>query len=143
VVRHRPSRLICRIDVTGFLAIMLFLYFLFAIPAAIVIDPIGPSVDLPVVIHSVSLPGAGRDDAIVIAVQRDGSIFLGTQRLSKDELTHKISERIHQGALARVFIQADARCKYLAVKGVLESVRAAGIEKVAFLTSPRGRSGLL
>jgi biopolymer transport protein ExbD len=143
VVRHRPSRLICRIDVTGFLAIMLFLYFLFAIPAGMVSHDLGPFVDMPKVVHSVSLPVAGRDDAIVIVVQRDGGVFLGEQQLSKDELTRKISERIHQGAPARVFIQADARCKYLAVKGVLESVRAAGIEKVAFLTSPRGRSGLL
>ena len=122
---------------------MLFLYFLFAIPAGIVIDPIGPPVDLPTVIHSVSLPGAGRDDAIVIVVQRDGGMFLGAQQLSKDELTRKISDRIHHGAAARAFIQADARCRYLAVKGVLESARAAGIEKVAFLTWPRGRSGLM
>ena len=113
---------------------MLFLYFLFAIPAGMPVHPKGWLVDRPPAIHSISLPGAGRDDAIVIAVQRDGSIYLETQRLTREELTRKISERIHQGAPMPVFIQADARCRYFAVEQVLNAVRAARVEKIAFLT---------
>ena len=75
MVRHRPSRLICRIDVTGFLAIMLFLYFLFAIPFGMVPRDLGPFVDMPKANHSISLPGARRDDALIITVLFD-ALFL-------------------------------------------------------------------
>jgi biopolymer transport protein ExbD len=136
-MRHRPSKLICRIDVSGFVAVMLFFFIMLALPYSILVHPKNVYVDLPKAAHSVSLPGAGREDALVISVFRDGQFFFETQRVSLDELAIKLRQRIKDHAPRTAYINADARCKYLAVQGVLESVRAAGIEKVAFLTGRR------
>jgi len=122
---------------------MLFLYFLFAIPFGMVPRDLGPFVDMPKANHSISLPGARRDDALIITVLFDGHVSFSAQHLTLDELTIKLKERIKAHAPRTAYIQADARCKYAAVKGVLESIRAAGIEKVAFLTASRGKSSLL
>src|SRR5215470_5270317 len=108
-MRHRPSKLICRIEVSGFLAILLFFFFLFAIPAA-VSHPGGVFVDMPKVDHSISLLGASRDDALVITVLRDGQLFFGPEIVSLDELTNKLRERTKGHKPRTVYIKVDVRC---------------------------------
>ena len=95
------------------------------------------STDLPKVAHAIAMRAANREDALVVAVERDGRIWLGDERPSVEELPSRIRESISYGAERKVYIRADSRLRYSDVLQVLQSVRSAGVEHVAFLTYER------
>jgi biopolymer transport protein ExbD/biopolymer transport protein TolR len=98
----------------------------------------GITVDIPRVFHAISMPRANREDALLIAVFRDGSVYFGTDKLLSEELPSKISEKLSYGSVERkIYIKADARAKYGGVEGVLDAIRLAGIGKIAFLAYER------
>jgi len=94
--------------------------------------------DLPHVLHPVSMAGANREDAMVIAVLRDGAVYFGRDKVQPELLRSKILERLRDHTIeTRVYIRADGRVWYHTVKEVLDEVRSAGIERVAFLVDQR------
>ena len=94
----------------------------------------GISADLPKVLHPVSMPGALREDVMKVTILRDGQVYFGTDRVSAAALQQKIMEHLKdRGGERRVYIVADSRAKWGAVKVVLDGVRSAGILRVAFL----------
>ena len=99
--------------------------------------PRGSSVDLPRVERPVSMWKALREDALIVAVQKDGTIFFNDDKVAADQLTRGIRERVSKGAERKVYVKADARAKVGAVNEVLDGIRAAGIENVAFLVEQR------
>jgi biopolymer transport protein ExbD len=137
----KSARLICRIDVTAFAGIMFALVAMFLLPSTIVVDlprsAAGLPVDMARTSHPVSLPAANREDALLVAVQRDGRIWFDRDQITPDQLPAKIRERLSYGAENRVYIRADARAKYGTVVEVLDSVRSAGVENIAFLVDER------
>lgn len=96
------------------------------------------SPDLPKVLHPVSMPGANREDAMRIAVTRDGKISFGSEQVDPDRLQQKITDRLKDHGIERkMYIVADRRTYWKNVKRALECVRAAGILRVAFLVDQR------
>ena len=86
------SKLISGIDMSGFLSIQTALLSMFIFLANNWHDLPMNSTDLPKAVHSVSMPKANREDAIIIAIQRDGTTWLGYDRVSPDELQTRIRE---------------------------------------------------
>jgi biopolymer transport protein ExbD len=80
------------------------------------------------------MPDADKEDALLIAVMRDGKIFFGTDRVEPDQLTLKVKDRLANKADKRVFIKADARARYGNVVEVVDNVRSAGVDDVGLLT---------
>jgi biopolymer transport protein ExbD len=133
-----PNKLISRIDVSAFAGIMLFLFALFALPSIYFIDHHGVVVDLAKVEHSSLVPHAQREDAITIAINRQGDIFAGNDLLrSYSSLPGRMRESIRRGSEPTIYIRADARAKYRNVKDVIDEIHAAGLEKVVFLVDQR------
>jgi biopolymer transport protein TolR len=130
----RPDRRICRIDFSAFVAIItaVLTLLVWATPTGFPHD--GVFVELPKSSHALDLSGARRDDALLIAVFRDGQVFLDSQRIAPEDLTNKLLARLHAGAPRAVFIRADARARYRAIASVLDSIRSAGLTNVAFVT---------
>ena len=96
------------------------------------------SADLPKVLHPVSIPGAVREDAIRITIQRDGNVYIGNDRVTQAQLPVKIRERLQDLAVERkVYVVADFRARWGSVKSVLEGIRSAGILRVTFLVNER------
>jgi biopolymer transport protein ExbD len=93
--------------------------------------------DLPKVWHSKSMPGAKREDALTVAILRDGSIYFGKDRSRPGDLPAQIRDQVGRGAEKKVYIRADARVRYQTVLAVLDAVRSAGVEKIAFLVYQR------
>jgi len=83
------------------------------------------------------VPAAERADALMVAVFRDGTVFFSTEKVRPNGLKDKIRERLKQGAERKVYIKADARVHYGAVVEVLDGVRDAGIQNVAFIVDQR------
>jgi biopolymer transport protein TolR len=98
----------------------------------------GTSVDLPKVFHPISMPNAQREDAMKVSVTRDGKVYFGTDQVDLISLQRKIAERLQDHSIERkVYVSADMRARWGAVKQALDGIRAAGILRVAFLTIQR------
>jgi biopolymer transport protein TolR len=96
------------------------------------------TVDIPRVFHAIPMPRANREDALLVAVFRDGSVYFGTDKVRSEGLSSKISERLRDRSVERkIYIKADAHARLGMVKGVLDAVQSTGIEKVGFLVDER------
>jgi biopolymer transport protein TolR len=97
------------------------------------------SVDLPHAMHASSMPGALREDVMQVSVTRDGKVYFGTDQIGSEiELSNKIRDRLRdRGVERKVYISADLRARWGAVKQAADAVRSAGILRVAFLVNQR------
>ena len=77
---------------------------------------------------------ADKDDAIVVAVTRDGAIYLGHTETRKDDLTNEIKDRLANRLDKTVYVKSDARAKYGDVVAVVDEIRSAGVDQVGLLT---------
>jgi biopolymer transport protein ExbD/biopolymer transport protein TolR len=94
----------------------------------------GAGVDMVKSENSTLVPGARREDAMTVAVTRDGKLYFAYRRVSPAELPSKILEGRRGGAENRVYLLVDARARYCDVVIALENVQRAGIRRVTFLT---------
>src|SRR5258707_4322624 len=83
---------------------------------------------------------ADKEDAIVIAVTRDGNIFLRTTMIKKEEITSQVKDRIANRLDKTVYVKSDARAKYGDVVAVVDEIRSAGVDQVGLLTERNERA---
>lgn len=93
----------------------------------------GVSVDLVPTQNPRDFPDADKDDAIVVAITRDGKTFLGAD-LVTDDLFAQVQERVAARADKTVYIKSDARAKFERVVAVVDEVRSAGVDQVGLIT---------
>jgi biopolymer transport protein ExbD len=98
----------------------------------------GVPVDLAEVNNPVAMPNAERDDAIIVAVSRDGSAFLGNTKMPLDDISSRVRDRIADRLDKTVFIKSDARAKYADLVKLVDQVRTAGVDQVGLLTEKSG-----
>ena len=133
--REEGKKVNSNINVTPMVDVMLVLLIIF-----MVITPMlqkGVSVDLAKVNSPSSMPDADKEDALIVAVMRDGKLFFGNDRIEADQLTQKIKDRLANRVDKRVYVRADARAKYGSVVEVVDNVRAAGVDDLGLLTDQR------
>jgi biopolymer transport protein ExbD/biopolymer transport protein TolR len=87
--------------------------------------------------HAIPMPGAYREDALIVAVLRDGKMFFDHSQIAPEQLPDKIREELNQGAPRMVYIKADRRARYRSVASAIDGVRAAGMQEFALLTEQR------
>jgi len=138
--RNEGAKVNSDINVTPMVDVMLVLLIIF-----MVITPMlqkGVSVDLAKVNSPQQMPDADKEDALLVAIQRDGKVFFGKDPCAVDQLTDKIKDRLANKSDKRVFIKADARAKFGTVVEVVDNVRAAGVDQLGLLTDQK-KSGAL
>jgi biopolymer transport protein TolR len=83
-----------------------------------------------------NMPYAGRDDAIVVAVTRNGTFFLtpGNKQIGLHALGDDVKDLVAGRTDRTVYVRSDARAKYQDVVGAVDQIRAAGIENIGLLT---------
>ena len=134
-VRDEGSKVNSNINVTPMVDVMLVLLIIF-----MVITPMlqkGVTVDLAKVNNPEQMPDADKEDALIVAIMRNGDVFFGNDRIQPDQLTNKIKDRIVNRVDKRVYVRADQRAKYKAVVDVVDNVRAAGVDDLGLLTDQR------
>jgi biopolymer transport protein ExbD/biopolymer transport protein TolR len=94
----------------------------------------GAPVDLAKVANPVDMPNADKDDAVIVAIARDGSVFLGNTKMAVDDILSRVRDRISGRLDKTVFIKSDARTKYGDVVRVVDKVRSSGVDNVGLLT---------
>jgi len=138
-VRDEGSKVNSNINVTPMVDVMLVLLIIF-----MVITPMlqkGVTVNLAQAANPVPMADADREDALIVAVMRDGKIFFDTQQVSPEELTNKVKERVASRANKMVYVKADARAHYKAVVDVVDNVRSAGVDQLGLLTEQKRGTG--
>jgi biopolymer transport protein ExbD/biopolymer transport protein TolR len=120
------------INVTPMADVMLVLLIIF-----MVVTPMlqkGISVELANTANPLDMKEADREDAVLVAVTRDGLFYLGQDRVDIDDLASKVNDLLTGRIDKTVFVRSDRRAKYGAVVQVVDSIRAAGVDKVGLLT---------
>jgi len=112
--------------------IMLVLLIIFMVVTPLLHN--GPPVDLAKVNNPVEMPNADQDDAIIVAISRDGTTFLGTTKMALDEISSRVRDRVSGRVDKIVFVKSDARAKYGDVVKLVDQVRLAGVNNVGLLT---------
>src|SRR5712671_7981775 len=100
----------------------------------------GVSVDLANVNNPHDMKDADKDDAIVVAVTRDGKIYLGNTPLTKEDITSQVKDRLSARLDKIVYVKSDARAKYGDVVAVVDEIRSAGVDQVGLLTERNERA---
>ncbi|HWG51615.1 MAG TPA: biopolymer transporter ExbD [Candidatus Acidoferrales bacterium] len=128
----RTSKINSEINVTPMVDVMLVLLIIF-----MVITPMlqpGRRVELARTANPVDMSDANKADAIVIAVQRDRTIFLGNEMVSNAVLVQQLKDRLDTRINKTVYVRADARAKFRSVAEVVDGVRSAGTDQIGLLT---------
>jgi biopolymer transport protein TolR len=136
--REEGKKVNSNINVTPMVDVMLVLLIIF-----MVITPMlqkGVSVDLAKVNSPAAMPDADKEDALIVAVMKDGKLFFGNDRVEADQLTQKVKDRLSNRVDKRVYVRADARAKYGSVVEVVDNVRAAGVDDLGLLTDQKKNS---
>jgi biopolymer transport protein ExbD/biopolymer transport protein TolR len=135
-VRDEGSKVNSDINVTPMVDVMLVLLIIFMVITPMLQRDV--SVDLAEVNNPEQMTDADKEDALVVAITRQGDVFFGRD-LVKDTstLTNKIKDRIATRPDKRVYVRADARARYKAVVEVVDNVRAAGVDDLGLITEQK------
>jgi biopolymer transport protein ExbD len=130
------------INVTPMVDVMLVVLIIF-----MVITPMlnkGANVDLARARNPIVMADADKEDAVIVAITRDGQVFLspGLQKTNAEDLAPKVKDLLADKPNKIVYIRADARAKYERVEDVVDNLRAGGVDDVGLLTEQILDNGL-
>jgi biopolymer transport protein ExbD len=91
-------------------------------------------VDMARVNNAKEMQDADKDDAIIVAVTRDGTIYLKNTKITKEDITGQIKDMLSARLDKTVYVKSDARAKYGDVVAVVDEIRSAGVDQLGLLT---------
>jgi len=94
----------------------------------------GISVQMPVTKNAPPMPGADREDALIVTLTGAGKVYVGLHP-SDLELLQADLQRAVATQNKTLYIKPDARVPYATVMTVVDAAAAAGIERSVLLTS--------
>ena len=139
--KKRVADSINQINVTPMVDVMLVLLVIF-----MVITPMlskGVSVDMVKTRNPIAMEEADKEDALVVAITRDGKVFLGRGQVEPKELGTEVGDVISERLDKTVYIKSDARAKYQKVVDVINILRGTGVDQVGLLTERLGQGGMV
>jgi biopolymer transport protein TolR len=120
------------INVTPLCDVMLVLLIIFMVIAPLLQNKV--TVNMAKALNTQDMDEANKSDAAVIAITRDGKIYLGDDKVTLDALPGDITQKLEHNLDKTVYIKADARAKYGDVVGVFSAVQTADVQDVGLLT---------
>ncbi len=130
--RRGKMSAINEINVTPMVDVMLVMLIIF-----MVITPMlskGVSVDMVRTRNPIAMDEADAEDALVVAITRDGQTFLGREKMELEDLAQQISDVISNRIDKTVYLKCDARSKYDVVVKVVNTIRTVGVDQVGLIT---------
>jgi biopolymer transport protein ExbD/biopolymer transport protein TolR len=101
----------------------------------------GVSVDMAKANNAEDMQNADKDDAVILAVTRDGKMYLGSKQVVLAEITTAVKDQIANRLDKTVFVRSDARAKYGDVVKAVDEVRSAGVDNLGLLTEKNQAKG--
>ncbi len=133
--REEGKKVNSNINVTPMVDVMLVLLIIFMVITPMLNNKV--NVDLPVATAAVIMENANKEDAITVAVTRDGKTFLGADQVNPDQLGPKISAKLENKTDKEVYLRADIRANYGKVMNAVDQIRTAGVSELGLLTEKR------
>jgi biopolymer transport protein ExbD/biopolymer transport protein TolR len=134
VKRDEGSKVNSNINVTPMVDVMLVLLIIFMVITPMVQNKV--NVNLANAADATPMPDADHEDQAVVAVTRDGHVYLGANQVSVDDLGSKVNDILQNKPTKIVYLRADARASYGVVMSAIDSVRTAGVDQLGILTEP-------
>jgi len=132
--KKKAPPVVSDINVTPMVDVMLVLLIIF-----MVITPMlskGQTVTMVKTKNDQKMVEADKEDAVLIAVTRDGKAFLspGNSLVNPAELGSKVKDLQTNRSDKTVYVKADARARFASVTDVIDNLRVAGVDQVGLLT---------
>jgi biopolymer transport protein ExbD/biopolymer transport protein TolR len=134
-VRNEGSKVNSNINVTPMVDVMLVLLIIFMVITPMLQNKV--NIDLAKAENPTNMPDADKEDSIVVAITRDGKVYLGQNKVSDAELGPKVRDLLSDKPGKTIFVRADARAQFRAVEDAIDAVRTAGVDKVGLLVQKR------
>ena len=131
----KQRRLMNQINVVPYIDVMLVLLIIFMVITPMLQNKV--QIDMAKVDNAVAMPDADKEDAIVVAVTRDGGLYLGQDKVAPSELGRKVADKLADKTGKTIYVRADARAQYKAVEDAIDDVRTTGVDEVGLLTAKK------
>ena len=121
-----------RIEIIPLIDIMFFLLASFMMVSLQMDQTQNISVNLP---QATDAPHDFKPDMLNVAVDKAGLVWVEKRQISLPELSVMVSNRFRMDTNLPVYISGDRDTLHGSMADVLETVRAAGVQKVAFMVA--------
>ena len=138
-VRDEGHNVSSNINVTPMVDVMLVLLIIFMVITPMLQNKV--QVDMAKVDNPTNMPDADKEDAIVVAITRDGGVYLGQNKVALSELGGQVRDKLADKPGKTIYVRADARAQFRAVEDAIDAVRTAGADDVGLLTQKREVAG--
>ena len=120
------------INVTPMADIMLVLLIIFMITTPLL--QTGISVNLPKAKNPLEAPDADSKDAVIVALDRQGRIYMGKTQTTESALMEALTKRFSGGEINKVmYLKADTTVLYGRVVEVVNECRKTGVERIGLM----------
>src|SRR5262252_8814188 len=99
----------------------------------------GVAVILPKASNTVDKPTT--QDNTVVAVSKDGTLYVNSKPVSEAEMASKITEALESKKEKVVFINADQEALYSSVMTAMDALHQAGVEDIALIVQGQKSAG--
>jgi biopolymer transport protein TolR len=112
--------------------IMLVLLIIFMITTPLLQS--GITVNLPKAKNPLEAPEADSKEAVVIAINRDGRLYVAKKQVSEQELYDLLTQKFSGGEINRtIFLKGDTALQYGRVVEIVNGCRRAGVERIGLM----------
>ena len=132
MLKQKAPPPVADINVTPMVDVMLVMLIIF-----MVITPMlskGVSVDMVKTKNPIAMQSADKEDAVLVAVSRDGKTYLGSTQIAPKDLPPKIKDLLTSKLDKTCYLKADQRAQYQKVVEVVNNMRAGGVDNLGLLT---------
>jgi biopolymer transport protein ExbD len=130
--KYKAAAPVADINVTPMVDVMLVMLIIF-----MVITPMlskGVSVDLVKTKNPIAMANADKEDAVLVAVTRDGRVYMNTTQMTTDAIAAKVKDMLTNRLDKTVYIKSDSRARFERVVEVVDNIRSAGVDNIGLLT---------
>ena len=121
------------INVTPMADIMLVLLIIFMITTPLL--QTGITVNLPKAKYPLEAPDADSKEAVVVALDRQGRVYLGRNPITESALMDALVKRFSGGEINKVmYLKADTAVLYGRVVEIVNECRKTGVERIGLMT---------
>jgi len=139
MAKQKAAPPVADINVTPMVDVMLVMLIIF-----MVITPMlskGVSVDMAKTNNPIAMQAADKEDAVLVAVTRDGKVYIGSSQVPVDQLPGKVKDMLSSKLDKTCYLKSDARARYEKVVEAIDNMRAAGVDQLGLLTEEIKRKG--
>ena len=126
------SGVVADINVTPMADVMLVLLIIFMITTPLLQS--GITVNLPKAKNPLDAPEADSKEAVVVAMNREGKLYLAKKQIGEQDLYEYLLKKFSGGEINRtIFLKADQALAYGRVVEVVNGCRQAGVERIGLM----------